>query len=113
MITVEDRLNVPERKPSKPPAQAKQATATMTAETPTADLPPLAAKGAVKVCGATKAAKLTKGRTKAKSVISAKQRDAASAAKQSRIVRSGTSTRMRGHVASRGKRTRARRDSKS
>ena len=42
----------------------------------------------------------------------ADQRKAMTAAKKSRVIRSGKTTRTLGHVAARGKRTQAKRDSK-
>jgi hypothetical protein len=59
-----------------------------------------------------KAVPPAKRRIRPTGVGASKQRDATAAAKKSRLVRSGTTTRMLGHISSRGKRSQARRDVK-
>jgi hypothetical protein len=59
------------------------------------------------------AAKPAKSRPLVNSVLSkGKQRHAVTAAKQTRVAKSGKTTRLRAHVKSQGKRTQARRDGK-
>ena len=108
MTAVEDLLNA-NREKKRPAArsapaaapQAKPAPATVKTPTPSA-----------KTHLAAKATPPAKRPIKAAGVDSLKQRQAASAAKKTRIVRSGRTTRMFSHIASQGKRTQARRDSK-
>jgi hypothetical protein len=106
MTAVEDLVNTRSKKPettapSKTPPQPKPVA-----------LAPLPAKPARKTRTVAKAAPPAKRDSKMPGAVSSNQRDAISSAKKSRIVRSGKTTRMLGHIAARGKRTQARRDSK-
>jgi hypothetical protein len=109
MTAVEDSLNAHGRRKKRPAARSAPAA------TPTPKPAPAAGEAATPK---------TKTRSTAQAVPSAKravkvtgadpltQRQAASAAKKTRMVRSGKTTRMFSHIASQGKRTQARRDSK-
>lgn len=88
------------------PALEKQETAPAKA-----DVTP-ATKKSAKGVKATKPVAKKKKPVKAITASTAKQHTAVTAAKQSRLVRSGKNTRMFGHYAARGKRAQARRDSK-
>jgi LmbE family N-acetylglucosaminyl deacetylase len=110
MSAVEDLFNAQKRqKRSKPPAivpPAKTEKAMPAAAKPVA-------KPAVKSAGAKTKTRPPASRDVTALVIDvARQRDAATAAKQSRVVRSGKTGRRFGHLMARGKRVQARRDSK-
>ena len=119
MTAVEDLLNTEGRGKKKPAArsaaaatsQPKSAPAVPEPASPATDARP--AKSVTKAREANIAVGSTKRAIKVAGMDSSKQRKAVSAAKKSRIVRSGKTTRMLGHTASRGKRTQARRDSRS
>jgi hypothetical protein len=126
MIAVEDLLNAG-RKRVKPAAETKVAAGTKAKAKKTSkacakrakakplapvalaklDLASVASHGAKKGTAPAKIAGL------AARVSPAKQRAATTAAKQSRVVRSGKTTRMLGHMVSQGKRSQARRDAKN
>jgi hypothetical protein len=116
MTAVEDLLNTPGQRRKKPAASAAPAPASSPKPAPVVSEPKIAAsptKPTRKVRSAAKAAQPAKRPSKVPAIDPAKQRQAISAAKKSRVVRSGTTTRTFAHAASRGKRMQARRDSRS
>ncbi len=110
------------KSPAKAAAQPVATKAVTKSKAPAAKKPapskPAPLKGSKAVAAATevrltgKLAVPSKAPTKLAAVSATKQLKAATAAKQSRVVRSGKLTRMAGHVGARGKRSQARRDSK-
>lgn len=119
MSAAEDLLNVEKRSkaprhaaPPKPAAAPPKVAAPAAA----ASQPATAAKAPAKK-GASRLtpppAKPAKSQPLVSAVLSkGKQRQAVAAAKQTRIAKSGKTTRLRAHVKSQGKRTQARRDAK-
>jgi hypothetical protein len=108
MTAVEDLLNTEDRKKPKqkanvasPPAPQPQAPAAVEPE-----------RAAAKARRAAETPPPKKRRVVVADVGLSRQHGATTAAKQARIARSGKTTRMRGHVAARGKRSQARRDAK-
>lgn len=98
--------------------QAKAATPSVPAEraAPTKANKPAAKPSVAKKTGAAAAKKAlppAKGRASTSSMTASQQREAITAAKKSRLARSGKSTRMAGHISARGKRAQARRDAKN
>jgi hypothetical protein len=110
LTAVEDLLNAEVKKEEKPvkPAPTHGAIAATAA-------PPEPSKLPTGVPRTTRpAATIPKPRPKGISLVQlAKQRQATTAAKHSRVVRSGKTTRVLAHVKSRGKRVQARRDAKN
>ena len=100
MTAVQDLVNSQVKEVEKP------------ADTPPAKSAP-AAKAVPTVRQPVKAALPKQRHKKPATVDQAKQRQAVTAAKHSRVARSGKTTRMLGHVKSRGKRVQARRDVKN
>ncbi|HEX5446587.1 MAG TPA: hypothetical protein VFW87_22405 [Pirellulales bacterium] len=109
MTAVEDLLNTPDQRTARRAAEAaakpKPAPATSSKAISTK-------KGAPKLRPPATSAAPNKGRKPAQGVHDIRQIKAAGAAKQSRIAKSGKTTRMLGHVSARGKRSQARRDAK-
>ncbi len=110
MSAVEDLLNTPARKkkaaaksaPAAEPAAPAESAAPAKAAKPKKSKPPVA----------TSKIPPTQLKVKGLAQSPADQRRAMTAAKKSRVVRSGKTTRTLGHVVARGKRAQARRDSK-
>jgi hypothetical protein len=116
MAAVEDLLNTPGQRGKKPAATAASTPAPPAKPAPAVSEPTIAAspaKPTPKARSAAKAAQPAKRPTKVTTIDPAKQREAISAAKKSRVARSGKTTRTFAHGDSRGKRTQARRDSRS
>lgn len=112
MSTVEDLLNAPARKKKKP-AAPKSAPVAETVAAPAANAPAKSAKPTKsKRPVSVSAGPPTKLKVKGLATSPADQRRAMTAAKKSRFIRSGKTTRTQGHTAARGKRAQARRDSK-
>lgn len=117
-------LNAKKRPTKKKPAKKKPAATKSPATKPAAEavsvFPPLesqadeagASAAPTKKRPRIKTASPGKSPLAAMGIDNSKQRKAVTLAKQSRIVRGGTTTRLRGHVSAQGKRTQARRDSR-
>lgn len=109
MTAVEDLLDKSEQPKKKAKAAAKPAVAIRKAaplDTPPAATPVTKLRSSLKPVPTAK-------RTPQVQVDPRKQQAAIASAKQSRIVRSGKTTRFVGHITARGKRAQARRDSKN
>ena len=109
LTATEDLLNTKAAK--KKPARVK----TTVVAAPSSPAPKKRVTATTKVPAALSAEAATAAKprpVKAVAISPSKQRAATAAAKQSRVVRSGKTTRMFGHVNARGKRTQARRDTK-
>ena len=116
MAVTEDLLNAPAKKKKAAaaksvPAAAPQA-ASVEAAAPAKTVKPKKSKTPAFVSASVSSAPPTKVKVKGPAVTPSSQRKALTAAKQSRFVASGKTTRTLGHVVARGKRAQARRDSK-
>jgi hypothetical protein len=109
LIAAADSLNSQDLNRKRPTANTTAKPTSEPVAVPTTIQP---AKALPKARRQAKAILPTKGGIKLAGVSPSKQREATTAAKQSRVVRSGKTTRMVGHFAARGKRAQARRDSK-
>jgi hypothetical protein len=121
MIAAQDLVNSEPKAEAKPTAvhsakvSAPSAKGTATVAKPTALVTKAAAPAkAVAPVVSTKKSALPKVRHKIPTIVNeAKQRQATTAAKHSRVARSGKTTRLKSHVKSSGKRAQARRDAKN
>jgi len=126
MAAVEDLLNAEKPRPKKP-SSAKAKSSAAKAPTPAPTPAPVAAKAAPPAAAqpveskkpkfvAPRGAKAPPPRPAQRGiavVTAVDQRKAVTAAKKSRIARSGKTTRLAAHIKSHGKRTQARRDAKN
>ena len=109
MKAVEDLLNVGKAK-TKPPTKVAVTPSKSPSKAASKVRKPL--KAPLELRSPPKALPPSKRSAKSAGTSPPKRGEAIAAAKQSRVLRSGKTTRMFGHIASRGKRTQARRDAK-